>query len=88
MANAMRPRPYPKDSPVKLLTDQIVVGIAHQFTSCDHHPEFEHWKGLKAIVETIVTMALGEADQKFYLVSPNRDGEDNGCSRNGEGPGQ
>ena len=65
----MRPRPYPKDSPVKWLTSQIVNGIAHQFSSCDHHPEPEHWKGLRAIVETIVTMAFGQADQKFYLSS-------------------
>jgi hypothetical protein len=89
MANAMPPRSDPKDSPVKLLTDQILVGIAHQFSSCDHHPEPEHWKGLKAIVETIVIMALGEGrSEVLSLVSPNWNGKDNGCSRNGESPGQ
>jgi len=51
------------------LTKRIIAGIEGQFSLSEHQPAPAHWKGLRAIAETVVAMVFGQAKDKFYLSS-------------------
>ena len=51
------------------LTDRIMVGLERRFLQYRHRPSPAHWKGLRAIAETIEAQALGTAEPKFFLSS-------------------
>jgi hypothetical protein len=51
------------------LADPIMVGVEQRFLQYGHRPSRRHWKGLRAIAETIEPQAVGTAKPKFYLSS-------------------
>ena len=51
------------------LTDLIMVGLERRFLDYGHRPSPAHWKGLRAIAETVEAMASGTGGPKFYLSS-------------------
>ena len=49
------------------LTDQIMAGLERRFLQYGHRPSPAHWKGLRAIAETIEAQASGIAAPNFLL---------------------
>ena len=49
------------------LTDQIMAGLERRFLQYGHRPSPAHWKGLRAIAETIEAQASGTATPSFFL---------------------
>jgi hypothetical protein len=71
------------------LTKRIIAGIEGQFSLSEHQPAPAHWKGLRAIAETVVAMVFGQAKDKFYLSSlPTGDGQDDRSGGDSEGIGR
>lgn len=51
------------------LTDLILGGLERRFLDYGHRPSRAHWKGLRAIAQTVEAMASSTAAPMFYLSS-------------------